>query len=124
MGRLGSILIVAVIIIFAYSYFFKKSESAGVSTPASTIDSVGAKNDILAIAQAERLYQAEHGSYTSLDELNSSGALSVAKTGRAGYHYEVETSDGAFRVIARCEVSGMPCNSYSVDQTMEVHAEP
>ena len=124
MGRLVGLLVVAVISIFAYMYFLKKTEAPGASTPMATIDSVGAKNDILAIAQAERMYQAEHGNYASLDELNSSGAMAVAKTARAGYRYEVETSDSGFRVIAHCSSPAAPCNSYAVDQTMEVQTEP
>ena len=57
-------LVVTLLIVFAgYKMFFTQMQSAsGGSAPAQSISSTGAKNDLIAIAQAERLYQAEHGS--------------------------------------------------------------
>ena len=83
---------------------------------------VGVENDLLAIAQAERMYQAEHGSYASLEELNSSGALTSQKTGRPGYTYSVDVSAGGFTAKATCDTSaGTSCANFAVDQTMQVH---
>jgi hypothetical protein len=108
-----------------YKFYFSKSQQAGTGTPAQTIDVVGVKNDLLAIAQAERAYQAEHGSYASLSELVSSGAMAMKKTDRDGYMYGVETSAEGFRVIARCPATTIPgCTSYAVDQNMDVQPAP
>ena len=120
-------LIVALLIVFVgyRLYFSQLQSSTGSVAPARTIEVVGVKNDLLSIAQSERIYQAQHGSYGTLDELTSSGALSIPKTGRDGYTYEVETSAGSFQVIARCPtVASAGCTNYSVDDTMEVHTMP
>src|SRR5271167_2327495 len=108
MKSLAGLLVVALIVGGAYKYYFSKLESEGTGTPQQTIDIVGVKNDLLAIAQAERAYQAEHGSYASLDELKSSGAMTMVKPGRDGYTYDVETSSAGFRVVAHCPTATSP----------------
>jgi hypothetical protein len=120
-----SLLVVAVIVLLSYKVYFSKMRAEGVGTgsPVQTIDVVGVKNDLIAIAQAERAYQAEHGTYAAFDELTSSGALTMRKPSRDGYTYEVETTADSFRVVAQCPVATAPgCTNYSVDQTMEVRA--
>lgn len=125
MGNLLGLLVVALIAVLVYKFYFSKTGDGGTTTPLQTIDVVGVKNDLLAIAQAERAYQAEHGSYASLDDLTTSGAMTMAKTNRDGYTYEVQTSAAEFQVIAHCPTATQPgCSNYSVDQTMEVHTAP
>lgn len=124
LGSIISILVVAVIGLLVYKFYFTQSSSTGAATPAQTINVVGVKNDLLAIAQAERNYQAEHNSIASLDELVSSGEMSIKKTGRDGYTYDVESSGDGFRVTARCSATAAGCTNYLVDQTMEVRAAP
>src|SRR5271167_4784750 len=98
-------------------YFTQSSTGTGVIAPTQTIDVVGVKSDLLGIAQAERVYQAQHGSYASMDELVSSGAMTMAKPGRDGYTYDVETSADSFRVVAHCPSTTSPgCTNYAVDQ--------
>ncbi|HTU34664.1 MAG TPA: hypothetical protein VMF66_12750 [Candidatus Acidoferrum sp.] len=71
------------------------------------------------------MYQAEHGSYASMDDLVSSGALSVKKSGRDGYTYDIETVADGFKVTANCpSLKFHGCSNYSVDQTMAVQAAP
>lgn len=121
MRNVIGLLVVALIVGVAYKYFFAKLESPQIATPNQVINVVGVKNDLLAIAQAERAYQAEHGSYASLDELTSSGALTMARSGRAGYTYEIQSSAAGFRVVAHCPAATNPgCSDWAVDQTMEV----
>jgi hypothetical protein len=123
MKSLAGLLIVALLAALVYKYYFSSLQSAGTGTPAQTIDIVGVKNDLIGIAQAERAHQAQHGSYASLDELMSSGELTMRQTGRAGYTYSVETSDQTFRAIAHCPTATFPgCSNYAVDQSMEVQA--
>ena len=59
------LLVVAVICILGYVLILKKTAPTGGGTPQQTIDVAGVKNDLIAIAQAERSYQAEHGSYAT-----------------------------------------------------------
>jgi hypothetical protein len=123
-GLIG-LLVVALIGGAIYWIALTRTQSATGTkgTQAQAISTVGVESDLLAIAQAERMYQAEHGSYASLDELNSSGALTVRKTGRDGYTYSVDTSAGGFTATAKCESSAAgPCTNLAVDQTMQVHA--
>jgi hypothetical protein len=123
MKSLAGLLIVALLAALVYKYYFSSLQSAGTGTPAQTIDVVGVKDDLIGIAQAERAHQAMHGSYTSLDELISSGDLTMKQTGRNGYTYSVETADQSFRAIAHCPTGTFPgCSNYAVDQTMEVQA--
>jgi hypothetical protein len=124
-GNILGLLVVAAIALLAYKFYFQKMGPDGATTPMQTIDVVGVKNDLLAIAQAERLYQAQHGNYASLDELNSSGAMSVTKTSRDGYTYEVQTTATDFHVIGHCPtVTQSGCKDYSVDPSMEVTIAP
>ena len=100
-----------------------KEEGGG--SPIQAISTTGVKNDLIAIAQAERAYLAEHGSYASLDELTSSGALTMKRSSRDGYSYSIDTQAGGFTVTAR--YSGPispPPSSFVIDQTMEVHRVP
>lgn len=117
-----SLLVVAAIVLVSYKLYFSQMRTeGGTGSPVQTIDVVGVKNDLLAIAQAERAYQAEHGSYASFDDLTSSGSLTMRKPSRNGYTYDVETTAESFRVIAHCpSTTTVGCVDYSVDQTMEV----
>lgn len=121
MKSLAATLVVLVVSLLIYKYYFGKAESDGAGTPAQTINIVGVKNDLIAIAQAERAYQAEHGSYASLDDLTSNGAVTFEKRGRQGYTYEIQNPAGGFRVVAHCPAATNPgCADYSIDQSMEV----
>jgi hypothetical protein len=127
MKSMIGLLVVALIAGLIYKFYFTRMQTSGMgsATPAQTIDVVGVKNDLIGIAQAERAYQAEHGSYASLDDLISSGGLTMKKTGRNGYTYDVETSASGFRAVAHCPAATSPgCQNYSVDQTMEVEVTP
>jgi hypothetical protein len=121
MRSMVSLLVVALIAVLAYKFWFSERQNYGTGTPTETISVVGVKNDLLGIAQAERAYQAEHGSYASLDELTSSGALAIPRTGRDGFTYEAETSSTGFRIIAHCPATpSSQCQDWTIDETMEV----
>jgi hypothetical protein len=127
-GSLLGLLIVVAIAALTYKFYFASSPSvsgASASAPAQTIDAVGVKNDLLAIAQAERLYQAEHGSYASMDDLVSSGSMNMRKSGRDGYTYNVDASTNSFTAVAHCPAASNPgCTNYSIDQTMQIQSAP
>ena len=122
MRTLISIVIALAIAFAVYRLYLTRVQPAGRGTaPTQAITITGVENDLLAIAQAERLYFAEHGSYASLDELISSGALLTQKPGRGGYTYSVETTGNSFTVTAR--YSGPPGPRYptlAIDQTMQI----
>ncbi len=126
LGQVAGLLVVALIAGLVYKFYFSQGpQSAAVAHPMQTINTVGVKSDLLSLAQAERAYQAEHGAYASFDELVSSGAITLRKSGRDGYTYDVETSADGFRVNARCPAATSPgCANYVIDQTMEVQAAP
>lgn len=126
-GNILGLLVVALIALLVYKFYFVSSTSPGasLSKPMQTIDIVGVKNDLLSIGQAERVYMAQHGSYASLDELTSSGALTMAKTGRDGYTYEVQTTSSDFQAIAHCPAATQPgCKDYVVNSSLEVQQAP
>jgi hypothetical protein len=125
-ASLASILVVALIAALIYKFYFTQGQQANaIAHPQQTFDVVGVKNDLVAIGQAERIYQTDHNSYGSLDDLVSSGAMTIRKTGRDGYTYEAEASADSFRVLARCPAATAPgCASYAIDQNMEVQPAP
>jgi len=125
-GSMIGLLIVALIAGLIYKFYFAQSSTgAALRNPTQTIDTIGVQNDLVAIGQAERIYQAQHSTYGSLDDLVSSGAMALKRTGRDGYSYEVESSTDAFRVTAACPAATTPsCTNYSIDQNMTVQAAP
>ena len=118
--------ILGLVIVMAIIWFVVKSQfthgPTGGQPPKEVIDVVGVKNDLLSIAQAERMYLASHGSYCSVDELQQDGSLSFSGANRRGYSYTAETDDGQhFRITARPTdpaKAGWP--TLSIDETMQV----
>ena len=102
MGRaFGFIALIVVVGIGAYLYT-KQIESAtsagGGSTPTTTVDVTGVRNDLLALANAERQYWASNAKYASLDELQSGGGTHAPA--RQNYSYSVEAGETTFKVVA------------------------
>ena len=99
--------------------------AGSTATPRSTIDVVGVKNDLNALASAERRHFAAEGKYVSIDELRSSGDISMQTNQRGPYSYSAETSDTGFRITATYSGppnAGMP-HSLSIDETMTLKQE-
>ncbi len=102
MRALVSLLLAVAIVAGIYYFYLRRVQPSGPgSVPTQAISITGVQNDLLVIAQAERIYFAQHGSYASLNELAATGALTVAPSGRDGYTYSVETTPGGFIVTAR-----------------------
>lgn len=117
-------LLLALAIAFGIYYFYlKRVQPAGPgNAPTQAISVTGVENDLLAIAQAERVYFTEHGAYGSLDELTASGALTLPRAGRQGYNYSVETTATGFTVTAR-HSGNAPAVRYPtiiVDETLQI----
>ena len=126
MGRaFGFLTLIIVVAVGAYIYMRQTqgTMAAGTSSPTATVDLNGVRNDLLAIAQAERSHAAlQGGSYVSIDTLRSQGELTMERNNRGPYQYSAEVTDSSFRVVATYsgpENSGMP-QTISVDQTMQI----
>ena len=123
MKSLAGLIVVCGLVLFIYKFYFTSGQQAlgPAAAPMQTVDVIGVKSDLVSIAQAERVYWAQHNAYGSLDDLVSSGAMAYKKTGRQGYAYDAESSSDGFRVTARCTDPPMNgCVNLAVDQTMEI----
>jgi len=128
--RLISILLVALISLGAYMYFLKQAAPGPGMVATQNISITGVKNDLVAIAQAERMYYVQNGSYTDLATLASSGTMNITRTDRDGYTYSADPSGSGFTVTATytAPIPPLPKGvvpphypSFSIDQTMEIH---
>ena len=89
---------------------------SGNPVEAATI--AGVKNDLLAIANAERGYIGVEGRYASLEELTSGNYVTI-KHERTPYIYDVEVSPGSFRATATRTTKGAPAQIW-VTEAMEI----
>jgi hypothetical protein len=130
MKGMVSLLVTAAIGLGIYLYTLKQAAPGPNMVVTQNISIVGVKNDLVAIAQAERMYYAQNGSYADLPTLTSSGTMNIARTGRDGYTYSADSSGNSFTVTATYTAPPAPnpagvtpphFPTYSIDQTMEVH---
>jgi len=129
-----SILVVALIAMGVYAFYLKNA-APGVDMGkgqivTQAISTTGVEMDLNAIAQAERQYFAQNGSYASLDQLVSSGTMNINSAGRDGYTYTVDNSGAGFVATATHPdiragvIQGSLAIHYptvTVDQSMQVH---
>ena len=80
----GFLTLVAVVAIGAYIYVRQTQNvmTGGTASPTGTLDLIGVKNDLVAIAKAERVYSATHGKFVSIQELREQGALTMLRERR------------------------------------------
>ena len=124
MGRLLSfvgLLIAVAIGFYVYTRTAQSVTPVGGGSPQAAIDVTGVKNDLVAIANAERSHYALQGKYGSLEELRNAGDLNVVRDGRGPYVYTAEVSESGFRIVATYSGSGggMPA-TISIDQSMQL----
>jgi hypothetical protein len=125
MGRaFGFLSLIVVVAVGAYIYMRQTqgAMTAGTSSPTATVDLIGVRNDLLAIAQAERSHAASQGAFVSIEALRSQGELTMERNNRGPYNYAADVNDSSFRIIATYsgpENSGMP-KTISIDQTMQI----
>jgi len=132
MRGLVSVLIVAAVGMGIYMYTLKQAAPGQGLVGTQNISVTGVKNDLIAIAQAERMYYTQNGSYADLPTLASSGTMNITRTSRDGYTYTVEPSGNTFTVTARytappvdnpAKVTPPHFPTFAIDQTMEIHQE-
>jgi len=130
MKGLVSLLAVAALGIGIYLWSLKQAAPSQGMVVTQNISVVGVKNDLIAIAQAERMYYTQNGAYTDLSTLSSSGTMNIARTSRDGYTYSAVAAGEGFTVTATYTPPPVsnPANvtpphfpTYTIDQTMEVH---
>jgi hypothetical protein len=128
-GLIG-LLVIAGIGLGIYMYSLKQMAPGPGMVVTQNISVVGVKNDLVAIAQAERMYFVQNGSYTDLPTLASSGTMNITRTSRDGYTYSAMPSGNTFTVTATytpppvenpAHVTPPHFPTFSIDQTMEVH---
>ena len=128
MGRaFGFVTLIIVVAAGAYIYMRQTQGvmSAGSGSPTATVDLMGVRNDLLAIAQAERSHAALQGGYVSIATLRSQGELTMERDNRGPYNYSAEISDSGFRIVATysgSESAGMP-KTISIDQSMQINQQ-
>jgi len=121
--------VLGLVIVLAIVWMLIKTQytqgPTGGAPPKQVIDVVGVKTDLLAIAQAERLYLASHGSYASIDQLQQEGAISFSSPNRRGYNYIAEVNDGQhFKITAApSDPAKIGWPTLSIDENMEVTQE-
>jgi len=119
-GFVSLVVVLAIAFGIYYLYMRQVQPTGGGGSPAQAIVTTGVQNDLLRIAQAERLYFAEHGNYADLDTLTTSGALTMSRSERDGYTYSVEVSAEGFQVTARHLRADYP--AFAIDQTMRIRS--
>lgn len=127
MGRFFGLIAVGIVMGVGAYIYMRQAQSAtlpGASNPTETVDFVGVRHDLMAIARAERSHNALRGGYVSLDQLRSSGDLSMGSDSRGPYTYSVETSSSGFRVIATYSGPASAAGrNISLDQDMHFSEE-
>jgi hypothetical protein len=127
MRVLLSIFLTAALGLGVYYVYLKHASPGGPgSLPTDAISTTGVEMDLNGIAQAERNYNAQNGSYATMEQLVSSGALTIAKPGRNGYTYTVDAGTTTFTVTAKWspanaeQAASLHYPTFIVDQTMQV----
>lgn len=123
MRAIIGLLMAAVILAFGYWIYMSKLKTTEASERVAS--AAGVKTDLLSFAHAERVYQASHGTYATVDQLYVSGTLKKRRPPRDGYTYSWGSSSRGFSIIARCQLHlKVPCPSYSIDQNMQIEQLP
>jgi hypothetical protein len=102
MRALALVLVAAAFLFGIYQFYGKKMPTTDQGTaPTQAISLAGVRADLLQIAQAERGSIALNGHCSSLDDLISSGSLTMGRSERDGYSYQIECSASEFQVVAK-----------------------
>jgi len=125
-GGFVALLVMLVIGLLVYKASFTpgpNGELSPVETLLQTYELAGVKNDLAALAQAERVYLTSHEEYADLDDLREEGSTTMLPHGdRRGYQYSIEIdTDQHFKITATPSdpnTKGWP--TLAIDETMEI----
>lgn len=123
MSLLGLVVVVAIGLFIYRSYFTANDGAAtlGTNDPGAAANIVGVKMDLNGMAQAQQRFRGRYERYASLEELYSTGELSLNPLrGREGYSYSIDIGGGGYTITAtyRGPAKGMP--TLSIDETMKI----
>jgi len=118
----GLLIVLVVVWLVIKAQFSSQQGATGGKPPVETIDVAGVKNQLLALAQAERMYLASHGSYASIEALQQDGSVTFSGSTSRGYSYTADVDDGQhFKITAApADASKAGWPTLSVDETMQV----
>jgi len=124
-----SLLVTASFLMGVYLLYLKKIPTAAEGTVSTQAISItGVRMDLLQIAKAERSAIGVDGHCMSMDELLTSGSMSMSRPERDGYSYTVECSGNDFTATARHAPApaGSPFRypNMVIDQSMQVRELP
>lgn len=127
MGRaLGFIGLLIAVAVMGYLYMKDTQAVSGpTASPVATVNLTGVQNDLIEMANAERMYQASNGKYATIDELAANGTMNIKHRPREGWSYSSEAGDQNFRIIATYSgpaIAGVP-HQLSIDQTMNLERQ-
>ena len=108
-----------------YLLFLKKMPTAAEGTASTQAVSIsGVRMDLLQIANAERTSISVDGHCMSMDELLTSGSMSMSRPERDGYTYSVDCSGNDFTATAHHAAapagSSIRYPNMVIDQSMQV----
>lgn len=128
MGRALGFVGILIVVGVGFYIFTRQAQNVAPAeggSPHATIDLAGVRNDLVALANAERRHFATEGKYVSIDELRTAGDISMPTNRRGPYEYTAEVSDSGFRIVAThtgLPEPGVP-RSMSIDDTMQIRTE-
>jgi hypothetical protein len=119
-------MVLSLVMVLGIGYYFYTAQvapgPANQGSPRELIDVVGVKNDLLSIAQAERLFLAANGSYGSFEQLQQDGSITFSAMNRRSYNLVVEPNGAeGFKVTATpADLSKRGWPVLSIDETMQL----
>lgn len=123
MGRflgLVAFVVIAAAGLYIYMHQAQSATIEGAGSPQGTVDVVAVRRDLMSIAQAERTHNSLNSSYGSLEELRSSGDLTMGSDRRGPYTYSVEVTHSGFLATATYSgpASAAAAKTIRIDQDM------
>jgi hypothetical protein len=125
LGFVGLLIVLGVgFYIYKQQIVSTSAPGGSTSNPRATIDVTGVRNDLIAIANAERRRYASDGKYVDISDLISNGDISMQTPSRGPFSYSSSVSDSGFTITAT--YSGNDPNApkrMSIDQSMQISTE-
>jgi len=125
LGFVGLLVVLGVgMYIYKQQIVATSAPGGATASPRMTIDVTGVRNDLIAIANAERRRFASDGKYVDISDLISNGDISMQSPTRGPFSYSSSVNDNGFRITAT--YSGNEANvprSISIDETMQMKTE-
>jgi hypothetical protein len=125
MRFLIGVLVGAALLFVVYHFGLVRMPATDEGTAATqAVSLTGVRMDLLQIADAEHGYIAINGECASLSKLISTQSISMTRTERDGYSYEVECSGNGFTATARHRPapagSSIRYPNFSIDSSLEL----